>query len=166
MVTTTIKNDPDTLAATHTAYRDGIAEIRRVKAKDISWTLVLQPFLPEWMRKGDPNPLGLDKGTDENGPLVNVEFTINWPSSRNDEFIHVTARRAIEQIDTFAIAYKTYHPWRYLNYCAEWQRPFVGYGEENWRFLKNTSRKFDSNGLFQRGYIGGFKFNINENDLM
>lgn len=45
MVTTTIKNDPASLAAAHTAYRDGVAEIRHVKANDISCTLVLQPFV-------------------------------------------------------------------------------------------------------------------------
>lgn len=159
IVTTTIKNDPATLAASQTAYRDGVAAIRHVKANGISWTLVLQSFLPEWISKGDPNPLNLDKCT-KDGPLVNVQFTINWADSRDDEFIHTAARRAIEQINAFAIAHGTDHPWRYLNYCAEWQRPFAGYGEENWKFLKETKRKYDPDGLFQRACTGVFELDV------
>lgn len=121
----------------------------------MSWTLVLQPLLPIWLRKGDPNPLGLDSGTDE--PLINVEFTVNWPDSGDDEFIKTTTHRAIEQIEAFAIANKTDHPWRYLNYCGDWQKPFESYGEENVRFLRETSRKYDPERLFQRACIGGFK---------
>lgn len=115
--------------------------------------------LPEWASKGDLNPLGLVKCT-KDIPLVNVEFTVDWPDSRDDEFIQMAARRAIEQLDAFAIAHETYHPWRYLNYCAEWQKPFAGYGEENWQFLKDMSRKYDPEGLFQRGCTGGFKLDV------
>jgi FAD/FMN-containing dehydrogenase len=47
-----------------------------------------------------------------------------------------------------------------LNYCAEWQRPFEGYGRENWRFLQGVSRRYDPEGLFQRGCVGGFKLDV------
>ena len=74
--------------------------------------------------------------------------------------MRTTTRRAIEQIDTAAAANETGHPWRYLNYCAEWQRPFESYGQENLRFLQRVSRKYDPEGLFQEACIGGFKLNI------
>ena len=156
--TTTIKNDPATLAAAHAAYYNAIASIRRVNVKALVWTLVLQPLLPDWVRKGDANPLGLLDCTHE--PLVIVSFTINWAERRDDEFIKTTTRRAIEQIDAVAAANQTGHRYRYLNYCAEWQRPFEGYGEENWRFLQGVSRKYDPEGLFQRGCVGGFKLDV------
>lgn len=124
------------------------------------WTLVLQPLLPDWVRKGDANPLGLHNGTHE--PLVIVSFTVNWVERRDDEFVETTTRRTVEQIDAVAAANKTGHRYRYLNYCAEWQRPFEGYGEENLRFMQGVSRRYDPEGLFQKGCIGGFKLDIED----
>lgn len=48
--TTTVRNDPATLATAHKAYREGIQGIREAGIKDVSWTLVLQPLLPDWAR--------------------------------------------------------------------------------------------------------------------
>lgn len=156
--TTTIKNDAATIAAAHAAYTDAITSIRNVNVKGLLWTLVLQPLLSDWVRKGDANPLGLDEGVHES--LVIVSFTVNWDEYQDDEFVKSTTRRAVEQIEAVAVANKTGHRWRYLNYCAEWQRPFEGYGEENWKFLRTVSRKYDPEGLFQRGCVGGFKLEV------
>jgi hypothetical protein len=156
--TTTIKNDPATLTATHAIYRDAIASIRRVGVKGLVWTLVLQPLLPDWVGKGDPNPLGLHDRSNE--PLIIVSFTVNWARRENDDFVKMTTRRVIEQIDAVAKANKTDHRYRYLNYCADWQEPFQGYGPENLRFLQGMSRRYDPDGLFQRGCVGGFKLGM------
>lgn len=66
--TTTIQNDAATLTAAHAAYRDAFASVRRERVKGLVWTLVLQPLLPDWVRKGDANPLGLGR---DNGLLMN-----------------------------------------------------------------------------------------------
>ena len=123
--------------------------MRAANVKDVVWSLVLQPLLPEWVRKGDANPLGLDDGNDD--PLVVVSFTVNWTETQDDEFVNTAIRRAIKEIDAVAAAKKTGHPWRYLNYCGEWQRPFEGYGEENGRFLKGVSRRYDPGGVVPEG---------------
>ncbi|KAF7673761.1 fad binding domain containing protein [Alternaria burnsii] len=153
--TTTIKNDRGTLEAAHKAYRDAIPKIKKQAIKGMSWTLVLQPCLPSWARKGDANPLGLDEGSDD--PLVNVQFTVNWALEEHDEMVRTITREAIEQIDAFALEHETGHRYRYLNYCAAWQNPFEGYGEENLKFLRSVSKEVDPEGLFQRGCGGGFK---------
>jgi len=44
--TTTIKNNPATISATHTAYCD-TTSIRRIKVKGLLWTVVLQPLLSD-----------------------------------------------------------------------------------------------------------------------
>ncbi|MCJ1456812.1 hypothetical protein MMC28_007177 [Mycoblastus sanguinarius] len=155
---TTIKNHLATLTAAYTAYYDAAVSLRPHTIKGLLWTLVLQPLLPEWARKGDINPLGLQDGTVE--PLVIVSFTINWDEYGDDGLVKTTLRRTVEQIEATAAANKTGHRYRYLNYCAEWQRPFEGYGEENWRFLQGVSRKFDPEGFFQRGCVGGFKLDV------
>ncbi|TVY31782.1 Bifunctional solanapyrone synthase, partial [Lachnellula subtilissima] len=131
--TTTIKNDLATITQAHTAYQDAIASLRHVNINGLVWTLVLQPLVPDWIQKGDANPLGLHDCTDN---LVLVSFTVNWNEAHNDDFVKTTTRRTVEHIETIAAANKTAHRWRYLNYCAEWQKPFESYGEENWRFFE------------------------------
>jgi len=158
MATTTIKNDPATLAAAHLAYSDAITAIRSGKIGDVGWTIVFQPLLPEWTRKGDPNPLGLAKLGDE--ALVIINFTVSWADRKDDDFIKSTTRNAVEQIDSYANAHGTGNRYRYLNYCAEWQRSFEEYGEENWRLLREASSKYDPEGLFQKGCVGGFKLDV------
>lgn len=74
-------------------------------------------------------------------------------------------RYAVEMIDKIAAETNSGHQFRYLNYCDEWQRPFEGYGEENWRFLKEVSRKYDPDELFQKGCAGGFKLDIKPDSL-
>jgi hypothetical protein len=153
--TTTIKNDRETLTAAHKAYHDAVTKIRKHDIKNMSWTLVLQPLLPDWARRGDPNVLGLDSCTAE--PLVNVSFTVNWAQARDDETVRTITRAAIEQIDAFAAEHGTEHRYRYINYCSHWQSPFDGYGQDNLAFLRQASIKYDPEGLFQRGCVGGFK---------
>ncbi|TVY34568.1 Bifunctional solanapyrone synthase [Lachnellula occidentalis] len=159
--TTTIKNDLATITQVHTAYQDAIASLRPVNVKGLVWTLVLQPIVPDWVKKGDANPMGLHDCTEN---LVMVSFTVNWNEAQHDDFVKTTTRRTIEQMESIASANKTGHRWRYLNYCAEWQKPFEGYGEENWRFLQDVSRKYDPDGLFQKGCLGGFKLGIAESE--
>ena len=89
--------------------------------------------------------------------LSSVIFTVNWQDRRDDDFINELTRRTIDQIDAFATTHKPSHPFRYLNYCDEWQRPFAGYGEDNWQFLQEVSRRYDPMGFFQKGCLGGFK---------
>jgi FAD/FMN-containing dehydrogenase len=156
--TTTIKNDPATIQAAYQAYRDTIATIKRARIDGMSWTLVLQPIVPDWVHKGDTNSLGLHDTMD--GPLVLVSFTVNWIKREHDEVVGEITREAIDQIDAFAAANGTGHRYRYLNYCGSWQRPFEGYGEENVELLQDVSRKYDQDGLFQHGCVGGFKLNI------
>lgn len=132
--------------------------------------------MPEWARKGDPNPLGLgsqfySNPEDADKPLVIVILTVNWPPSTSsnsqaeaDAFIDGLARETIEKIEAFATARGTAHRYRYLNYCAEWQRPFEGYGEEGWRVLKEVSRRYDAEGMFQRGCAGGFKLGMEHDE--
>jgi hypothetical protein len=89
--------------------------------------------------------------------LVNVSFTVNWVLAKDDEIVQRITRAAIEQIDAFAEEHVTGHHYRYINYCGSWQSPFEGYGKDNADFMKVVSGKYDSEGLFQRGCVGGFK---------
>ncbi|EGD98144.1 FAD binding domain-containing protein [Trichophyton tonsurans CBS 112818] len=155
LATTTIKNDMATLQAVYAAYKDAITPIKKANIKGMSWTLVLQPMLANWAGDGcDGDPFGL---ADTKEPLVIVSFTVNWIEKSDDKLSEKLTRDAIEQIDAAAAANGTSHRYRYMNYCGDWQRPFEGYGEENAQLLRNVSKKYDPEGLFQRGCVGGFK---------
>ena len=156
--TTTVLNDPATLTTAHAAWEHAITALRARNVEGGSWTLVFQPVLPLWTRKGDPNPLGLDVGT--SSPLVNVSLTVNWALARDDDFMEATIRSTIEAIEVFAGEHETGHPYKYLNYAASWQKVFEGYGKENHRFLQDVSRHYDPDGLFQQGCTGGFKLGM------
>ena len=124
----------------------------------MSWTLVLQPMLANWAGDGcDGNPFGL---ADTKEPLVIVSFTVNWIEKSDDKLSEKLTRDAIEQIDAAASVNGTGYRYRYMNYCGDWQRPFEGYGEENVQLLRDVSQKYDPEGLFQRGCVGGFKLDI------
>ena len=155
LATTTIKNDLATIFATHTAYLGAISSVSRQSVKGLNWTLVLQPLLPSWACKGDPNPLGFSDSDTE--PLIIVSFTVNWSRTSDDDFIKAITRSAMDRIDSAAKANNAAHPYRYLNYCAEWQKPFESYGMENFKFLQGVSTKYDPERLFQNACTGGFK---------
>lgn len=158
--TTTIKNDPATIQAAYDVYKNTISSIKTANIEGMSWTLVLQPLIPDWVHEGDANPLSLQDTVHE--PLVLVSFTVNWSKREHDELVENLTREAINQIDAFAAAHGTGHRYRYMNYCGSWQMPFEGYGEKNLKFLQGVSKRYDPDGLFQYGCAGGFKLGMRD----
>lgn len=156
-VTTTIKNDPVTLNATHAAWKNAVATIRKYNIKGATFTLVLQPLVPEWANKGDPNMFGLE---DCEEPLVIVNLSLTHDDKMHDREARELARKAIEEIDAFAAKRGTGHRYRFINYAGEWQNVMESYGEANLAFLREVSRRVDPDGLFQRGCKGGFKLGM------
>lgn len=104
--------------------------------------------------------LGLDESTDE--PFVIVRFSVNWDVAKDDELVNMTTRKTIEITDQVAKSDGTGHRCRCLKYCATWQKLFETYGENNLRFLKEVSRRYNPDGLFQWGFVGGFKLGLEE----
>lgn len=149
----TVKNDLGTLFALHKIFQETISSVTRIRG--MTWTLVLQPLPPN---KGDPNPLGLD--FEES--MVIVSLSVHWVDAKDDELARATTRSTMEKFEALIDANKTGHRYRYLNYSAAWQDPFKGYGEANLKFLQDVSRKYDPEGLFQKGCVGGFKLNVGE----
>jgi hypothetical protein len=83
------------------------------------FTLVLHPLLPDWVRKGDVNPLGLH---DCDEPLVIVSFTANWTEVKDDEIVKMITRQVIEKIEAFAAVNGTSHRWS-LDFTNFWVWP-------------------------------------------
>ncbi|KAH8730963.1 hypothetical protein GQ44DRAFT_736596 [Phaeosphaeriaceae sp. PMI808] len=135
--TCTIKNDLATLEAAHKAYSDAVAN---------------------WAQKGDHNVLGLGTCTSE--ALVNVSFTMNWGLSKDDDTTQRITRAAIEQIKRLAQAQGIGHRYLYINYCDSWQNRLGSYGPDNVDLMREVNRKYDPDGMFQRGSVGDFKLGL------
>ncbi|KAI9157880.1 FAD-dependent monooxygenase CTB5 [Paramyrothecium foliicola] len=150
--TTTIKNDFKTILAVHQIWKDHIPLVKH--AKGGLFCLILQPLLPQWVNKGQPNVLGLD---DCQEPLIVVSFALSWCDPKEDKALPAAVRKAIAAIEKAAIANHASHPYRFMNYATEMQRPLDGYGVENMDLMRRVSRRYDPQGLFQTGCLGGHK---------
>ena len=153
--TTTIRNDAETMATAYTIFCETTTKLRNVKG--LLFPFTFQAILPAWMNKGHPNVLGLEDCTE---PLLIINCSVTWAKAEDDELVRSTIRNTLEQIDAAAAARQANHPYRFMNYCMEWQRPYDGCGEENSKLMREASRKYDPTGLFQTGCTGGFKLDI------
>ncbi|KAF2012417.1 FAD-binding domain-containing protein [Aaosphaeria arxii CBS 175.79] len=152
---TVIKNDKATIEAAYKFYREACTEVKNTRGKGIRFVFVLQPLLSTWMHKGDPNYLGLDNTLNE--PHVLVSFSPVWTDVKHNDFVENLVRKTIEKIEGYARDHGTYHPYKYVNYCAAWQNPFESHGKENLDILRGISKQYDSEGFFQHACPGGFK---------
>ena len=98
--------------------------------------------------------MGLDR-YDE--PLVLSLLSVSWLNETDDALITDTAKKLFDDIDKRAAEENLAVGWKYLNYAAKWQDVIGGYGEVNKGKLQEASRKYDPDGLFQRGVPGGYK---------
>jgi hypothetical protein len=156
--TTTIRNDAETMTAAYAIFCQTTTELRHVKG--LLFPFTFQAILPGWMNKGHPNVLGLEGCTE---PLIIIGCSVTWAEAKDDELVRSTIRRTLEEINAAAAARQSDHPYRFMNYCMEWQRPYEGCGEENLKLMREASQKYDPDGLFQSGRAGGFKLDIEYN---
>ncbi|KAL9050649.1 MAG: hypothetical protein Q9162_006508 [Coniocarpon cinnabarinum] len=151
-MTTTVKNDLETLHGAYNIYRDSIDAIRYVKG--ITYNFVFQVLRHETIAKGTANSLGL---SDRKESLIIVLMTLSWKLQKDDVLVESTSRKVIDDINELAESRNTSDPWRYLNYCATGQKPLDSYGEETKQFLQSVSRRYDPERFFQTANAGGFK---------
>ncbi|KAF3016508.1 hypothetical protein E8E14_011048 [Neopestalotiopsis sp. 37M] len=151
----TVKADVATLQNAADIYTQAIAPLKSCEGLTCSFTLQPYPvsLLQQSVAKGG-NSLGLDPA---NGPLVSVLFLNYWQNSSDDDQIMEVMKGALEAIRSQAIEKGTAMSYIYLNYAAPFQNPIASYGPENERKLQAASQKYDPEGLFQKGFPGGFK---------
>lgn len=158
-MTTTIKNDFNTLQVAQSYAQEQLPRIHNVKG--LIWSFVIQALPVSAMRKGYRdgdrlNVLGLD---DRDESLVIVLVVASWKNREDDELVEQVARDVIAGVDNIAKERGTHDRFIHLNYAATGQDPIGSYGEENVKFLQEVSRQYDPDQFFQKGCIGGFKLN-------
>ena len=154
-MTTTFKNDLSLLHIVYERFSRTIKQIENIK--EITWSLTFQPIAPAIAARSiaqGGNSQGLDPS---DGPLVNILLGSSWTEAADDKLVNETASKFIAGVETLAREKGIHHRFVYLNYADKTQDPIDGYGEANKERLQAVSRKYDPQGLFQKGVPGGFK---------
>ena len=127
------------------------------KVTGIVWSLTFQPIVPAISSKSAPlggNSQGLSPS---DGPLVNALLTASWSLAGDDALVNSVAGGFIDGINARARNAGVYNNFVYLNYANKTQSPIDGYGAVNKAQLQAVSKKYDPQGIFQKGVPGGFK---------
>ncbi|KAJ5635607.1 FAD-binding domain-containing protein [Penicillium longicatenatum] len=146
--TTTFAHTPDIYSTIYKIYNASIAGITNVPA--MNWYLTLQPS-PVLNRV---NSLGLDTGEERLGIAL---ITAYYNDTFADRHVDLAARKLIMDIEAATKEAGVYRPYKYYNYAGAGQAVIDGYGNESKGNLQAVSKKYDPQGLFQKGLPGGFK---------
>jgi hypothetical protein len=79
-----------------------------------------------------------------------------WTDDTEAELARKQLRELISVIETTARARDSLLKFQFMNDASYIQSPLKSYGSEMLEFLRTTSRKWDSKGVFQRQQNGGF----------
>ncbi|KAI9648841.1 hypothetical protein NHQ30_003482 [Ciborinia camelliae] len=143
------------LKTVYSIWNSSISEISSVNGTN--WAMVIQPFPTAFMTsRSEENALGLSTSS---GPQTLFLLSYSWASADDDEKVTAAAQKLIDDIDAAArkVGVAAANNFKYLNYAAYWQNPIAGYGQKSVQNLKEVSKKYDPNGIFQEKCPGGFK---------
>ena len=87
--------------------------------------------------------------------VINVD--ISWSLEADDDAVMTAARNIIRRANSTAYAQNLGNRFLYQNYAALEQGVFASYGDENLQKLREVSRKYDPNGVWQKLQPGYFK---------
>jgi hypothetical protein len=149
-----VKADVATLLAGGEIWKAALEPVKNCEGLICSYTL--QPYARSLLQasaKKGGNSLGLDPSS----PIVSVAFLMYWNLSIDDERILGTFRSALEKMREDASSRGQLIDFVYMNYSFNFQDPISSYGLENKKHLQQVSRKFDPEGIFQKGVPGGWK---------
>lgn len=148
---TTVKADAATLIAASEIFTEAFQPLKELEGIACSFTL--QAYPKSLLEKCD-NSLGLETA---GGPLMSTLLLDWWKNETDHEVMISTFKKVIEKIDEEAEKRGTNVPYKYTNYTYGFKDPMKSYGTEMQSQLKEVSKKYDAEGMFQKGVPGGFK---------
>lgn len=93
---------------------------------------------------------------------MTISSTVNflmplWNDAQYDERIYEAAESWVSSVQNYTQSLGKGHSFEFVNYAAPFQNAMAGYGEENLQFLREVSRKYDPDQVFQTAVPGGYK---------
>lgn len=93
----------------------------------------------------------------DDGDLVVCLLMVQWSNAADDEVLERTGRRLLDELYADTTRFGVANKYVFLNYAAPHQDPIASYGEGNVMRMREASRKYDPEGVFQKHVPGGFK---------
>ena len=129
------------------------------------WTQCLFQPLPKLFgqrsAEAGGNITGVQNQT-EDGLLFQASAMVR--TAEQEAFAYPKIKAWIEEIKVFAATIEGGNlPWIYLNYADKSQDPLSSYGKENLQKLREVSKRYDPQQVFQRLCAGGFKISAVRN---
>ncbi|KAI0386947.1 hypothetical protein F5Y04DRAFT_288746 [Hypomontagnella monticulosa] len=154
-INTTVKADVPTLMAAYEIYVNALGPLKAINGLTTSFTLQAYPkSLLDITESAGGNSLGINPS---DGPLMSILLLSFWQDKEDDDKIHSAFKGVIEAVDRDAATRGTAVLYKYMNYAAPFQDPINAYGKEIKAKLQATSKKYDPEGLFQKGLSGGWR---------
>ncbi|RAK80234.1 FAD-binding oxidoreductase [Aspergillus fijiensis CBS 313.89] len=153
---TTFYTSVPMLNATYCHWNESLTAVQDVA--NVGWSLSLEPLPPAiYARHSSANSLGLSETT---GSLMIALLSASWVDEADDARVEKAARDLIKEIEDDAREQKAYHPFKYLNYAAQWQDPIFSYGADSVERLWRAAWSVDPDLAFQDQVPGGFKLPV------
>ncbi|PQE08353.1 FAD binding domain containing protein [Rutstroemia sp. NJR-2017a WRK4] len=158
--TRTYGSSPVLIRQMYNLHNETVSKTVSLLTEAVSWSLTAEPFptvLTQWGDRKGGNVLGLHA---DDGPLILWLVTVFWHDPTNDAMIAKAVSDFFSKIDSLAQELGLYNSYSYLNYADKTEPVIEGYGAENVAFLRAVSKKYDSQGVFQKLVPGGFKLGV------
>lgn len=143
----------------HEKWQETVAMLK--DAEGFTFAFGFQPLskilLENSASKGG-NATGL---TPSDGPLFIVLLNPTWALPEDDNRVTTEVTKLLAKFRELASEKSLLHPYIFTNYAYKADDIFKGYSEESTRKLKEVSKKWDPEGIFQTGVPGGFKLSNN-----
>ena len=139
-------------------YREADKALQPIKlAAGLVYALSYQPLPTAITTKAGaatPNSLGLDAS---DGNLVLALLSVTWTLATDDAAVTAAANGWLKAAKAASVKAGLANEYLYLNYAALGQDPIAGYGKANQEDLREVSRKYDPDRIFQKAVPGAFK---------
>ena len=158
--TATFEVDAALFTAMTQIFRSEVARVEAVGLKNpvgFTATFALQPLSTRTlalMGKSGGNVLGL---VDTKKPLMILSMAWPWTSQADDALVVGAMQNIVDKSVATAKKMGLFNKYIYMNYAQPKDQVVATYGADNVRFLKQVSKKYDPDGVFQRLVPGGFK---------
>ncbi|KAI1451266.1 FAD-binding domain-containing protein [Annulohypoxylon moriforme] len=152
---TTIKPDISLMEAFHRKWQEMISIIKDVNGLTFSFGFhPLTKAMMESSARAGGNPMAIPPS---DGPLFIVLINPGWDPPEDDHRVFATVGNFVEDLRKPATDNGLLHRYIFTNYAYQADDPISAYGEETVLKLRETSKKYDPEGIFQKGIPGGFK---------
>ncbi|KAI0001221.1 FAD-binding domain-containing protein [Xylariaceae sp. FL0662B] len=153
--TLTIKPDIPLMEAFYAKRQETLAMIEDAEGLIFSFSFhPLTRSLLENSKRAGGNAMAIPPS---DGPLFVLLINPIWVRPEDDDRIYTAVGNFVAELRRLAAEKGLLHRYIFTNYGFEKDDIFTGYGEESLSKLKVTSKKYDPEGIFQKGVPGGFK---------